>query len=69
MIVAFPVDSVALFFKTLTNKPFANKWHGIYAINRGVYHSLTYLLTYISCVHMTKICVYANFAYMQILHT
>ena len=24
---------------------------------------------YLSCVHMTKICVYANFAYMQILHT
>ena len=23
----------------------------------------------LSCVHMTKICVYANFAYMQILHT
>ena len=22
-----------------------------------------------SCVHMAKICVYANFAYMQILHT
>ena len=23
----------------------------------------------LSCVHMTKICVYANFAHMQILHT
>ena len=23
----------------------------------------------LSCEHMTKICVYANFAYMQILHT
>ena len=35
-----PVDSVALFFKSLTNKPFANKCHGIYAINKGVYHLL-----------------------------
>ena len=44
MIVALPVDSVALFFKTETNKPFANKCHGIYAINKGVSHLLTYLL-------------------------
>ena len=45
MIVVLPVDSFALFFKTLTNKPFANKCHGIYAINKGVYHLLTDLLT------------------------
>ena len=28
-----------------------------------------YLSSDLSCVHMTKICVYTNFAYMQILHT
>ena len=47
MIVALPVESVALFFKTYNNKPFANKCHGSYAINKGVYHLLTYLLSYL----------------------